>query len=53
MQSYLNKLTGQSSVPNVFIGGYHVGGWDATSTAAQNGKLKTWLDAANVKYTYL
>lgn len=36
-------------MPNVFIGGQHVGGCDDTMAALQNGKLKDLLDAAGVK----
>jgi glutaredoxin len=45
MQEYLLKKTGQNSVPNVFIGGEHVGGLD-TVQAMGIGLLKQSLDAA-------
>lgn len=31
IQSALKELTGQSTVPNVFIGGKHIGGSDGES----------------------
>ena len=38
-QSSLAKISGQSSVPNVFIGGEHVGGCDDTFALFENGTL--------------
>ena len=35
MQAALQELTKQRTVPNVFIGGKHVGGNDGVSLAAQ------------------
>jgi len=38
-QQDLFRLTGQRSVPNVFVNGSHVGGNDDTQQANQNGTL--------------
>ncbi len=43
IQSALLDITGQRTVPNVFIKGKHLGGNDATQAAAKNGKLKEML----------
>ena len=43
IQKELYKLTGQRSVPNVFVGGKHVGGNDDTQAAAKSGKLQELL----------
>ena len=43
-QESLVEITGQRSVPNVFIGGHHVGGCDDTFAALENGSLQTMLD---------
>mmetsp|Transcript_40599 Transcript_40599/g.67999 ORF Transcript_40599/g.67999 Transcript_40599/m.67999 type:complete len:104 (-) Transcript_40599:679-990(-) len=48
MQAELAKISGQRSVPNVFIGGKHVGGNDDTHTAHRNGELTKMLQAAGV-----
>ena len=39
IQSSLLKLTGQKTVPNVFINGQHLGGCDSTVAAKDSGKL--------------
>ncbi|XP_047957727.1 glutaredoxin-like [Salvia hispanica] len=39
MQSALAQWTGQRTVPNVFIGGKHIGGCDATIALHGGGKL--------------
>uniref|UniRef100_A0A251SNB6 Putative thioredoxin-like fold, Glutaredoxin subgroup n=1 Tax=Helianthus annuus TaxID=4232 RepID=A0A251SNB6_HELAN len=39
IQSALKEWTGQSIVPNVFIGGKHIGGSDAIMEKHQAGKL--------------
>ena len=43
IQKELYKLTGQRSVPNVFVGGKHVGGNDDTQAVAKSGKLQELL----------
>eukprot|EP00026_Physarum_polycephalum_P022725 Phypoly_transcript_27029.p1 GENE.Phypoly_transcript_27029~~Phypoly_transcript_27029.p1 ORF type:complete len:105 (+),score=21.43 Phypoly_transcript_27029:113-427(+) len=47
IQQSLKDLTGQSTVPNVFIGGKHVGGNDATQKLNSEGKLGPMLSAAH------
>ena len=46
MQDALLSMTGQRTVPNVFIGGVHVGGNDDTQKAAKSGKLDELLAGA-------
>ncbi|KAA8540803.1 hypothetical protein F0562_024766 [Nyssa sinensis] len=46
LQSALAEWTGQSTVPNVFIGGKHVGGCDAVMEKHQAGKLVPLLTDA-------
>eukprot|EP00339_Tiarina_fusa_P028318 CAMPEP_0117039786 /NCGR_PEP_ID=MMETSP0472-20121206/27893_1 /TAXON_ID=693140 ORGANISM="Tiarina fusus, Strain LIS" /NCGR_SAMPLE_ID=MMETSP0472 /ASSEMBLY_ACC=CAM_ASM_000603 /LENGTH=148 /DNA_ID=CAMNT_0004750357 /DNA_START=106 /DNA_END=549 /DNA_ORIENTATION=- len=43
LQMALFKMTGQKSVPNVFVKGQHVGGNDDTQAAAKAGKLQEML----------
>jgi len=45
LQAALLELTGQRTVPNVFVNGEHVGGNDDTQQAARSGKLATLLNA--------
>ena len=40
MQNKLHQLSGQRTVPNIFVGGKHLGGCDDTKAARANGKLK-------------
>ncbi|KAM0003834.1 putative thioredoxin-disulfide reductase [Helianthus debilis subsp. tardiflorus] len=46
MQSALHGWTGQRSVPNVFIGGKHIGGCDSTVAMHKAGKLVSLLTEA-------
>lgn len=44
IQSKLKDITGQKTVPNVFIKQKHIGGCDDTLKLHQDGKLKTTVD---------
>nr|GMC97312.1 glutaredoxin [Ipomoea batatas] len=46
IQSALAEWTGQRTVPNVFIGGKHIGGCDKTNAVHQEGKLVPLLTEA-------
>ncbi|KFK33116.1 hypothetical protein AALP_AA6G333100 [Arabis alpina] len=46
VQSALGEWTGQRTVPNVFIGGKHIGGCDATTNLHRDGKLVPLLTEA-------
>ncbi|KAI8531681.1 hypothetical protein RHMOL_Rhmol11G0154800 [Rhododendron molle] len=46
MQQALAELTGQGTVPNVFIGGKHIGGCDAVLQKHQRGELVPLLTEA-------
>ncbi|KAF9180483.1 thioredoxin reductase [Haplosporangium sp. Z 767] len=43
IQAYLLELTGQRTVPNIFIGQKHIGGCDDLFKLERNGQLKTLL----------
>lgn len=43
IQSALASLTGQRTVPSVFVKGVHMGGNDDTQHAARSGKLQKML----------
>mmetsp|Transcript_3784 Transcript_3784/g.7532 ORF Transcript_3784/g.7532 Transcript_3784/m.7532 type:complete len:113 (-) Transcript_3784:395-733(-) len=43
IQQTLASMTGQQTVPSVFIKGQHLGGNDDTQTAFRTGKLKAML----------
>ena len=47
LQEALLSMTQQRTVPNVFVGGQHVGGNDDTQQAARSGKLATLLKATS------
>ncbi|KAF7637530.1 Glutaredoxin domain-containing protein, partial [Meloidogyne graminicola] len=47
IQDYLKELTGQRSVPRVFIGGKFFGGGDDTAAAVKSGKLEAELKGVN------
>lgn len=50
MQDALEELTGQRTVPNVFIGNKHIGGNSDVQALLKSGELKTKLkDAGALK----
>lgn len=44
IQQELKKISGQSTVPNVYVRGQHLGGNDDTHSAHRSGKLQKLLD---------
>ncbi|KAI9229337.1 MAG: glutaredoxin [Piptocephalis tieghemiana] len=44
IQADLKKLTGQSTVPNIFIRGKHLGGYSDLARADDTGKLAKMLE---------
>lgn len=46
VQNELLKMTGQRTVPNIFIGGKHVGGCDEVQKLHAQGKLASMVEAA-------
>ncbi|OVA20748.1 Glutaredoxin [Macleaya cordata] len=46
IQAALAEWTGQRTVPNVFIGGNHIGGCDTTTSMHKGGKLVPLLTQA-------
>eukprot|EP00904_Undaria_pinnatifida_P007041 jgi/Undpi1/3467/HiC_scaffold_16.g06839.m1 len=46
IQDALQEITGQRSVPNVFIGGTSIGGGDDTAKLHKSGELLTKVTAA-------
>jgi len=51
VQKVLERLTGQYTVPNVFIGGKHIGGCTDTVKLYRKGELEALLSEANAKST--
>ena len=49
-QNALNQISGQRTVPNIFIGGQHLGGCDDTIAARDSGKLVSMLNDAGVSH---
>lgn len=43
LQAALKVMTGQGTVPNIFIGGKHLGGCDSTLAAIASGELQKML----------
>ena len=43
---HMVKITGRRTVPQIFIGDHHVGGFDDLSAANQSGELKKLLESA-------
>ena len=44
IQASLAEITGQSTVPNVFVGGNHIGGHDDVVAGLESGELSTALE---------
>jgi glutaredoxin len=49
VKKYLIEQTKQSTVPNVFVNGEHVGGFDTTSKLHKEGRLSKMLEKGNLK----
>ncbi|KAF9200621.1 thioredoxin reductase [Haplosporangium sp. Z 27] len=49
IQEGLKQISGQTTVPNVFVNGTHVGGCDATIEAKDTGRLFELLNKNKVK----
>lgn len=52
VQDLLQEMTGQRTVPNVFIGGAHIGGCDTTLKLQEDGKLMERLSPSTQDYEY-
>lgn len=48
MQAELHALTGQRTVPSVFVGGQHIGGCDATVKLIDDGSFQMLLKNAEI-----
>ena len=48
MQEALENITGQKTVPNIFVGGMHVGGWTRLQRSEKYGVLDSMLKVAGV-----
>ena len=48
IQNTLQKMSGQRTVPNIYINRQHVGGCSDLVAANDNGKLKQMCDAAGI-----
>mmetsp|Transcript_23397 Transcript_23397/g.27439 ORF Transcript_23397/g.27439 Transcript_23397/m.27439 type:complete len:133 (+) Transcript_23397:18-416(+) len=51
-QQVLQQISGQRTVPNIFIGGEHLGGNSDLCDLAQDGSLADMLDQAKVSYKH-
>ncbi|KAJ8616820.1 hypothetical protein MRB53_036192 [Persea americana] len=51
LQKVLERLTGQHTVPNVFIGGQHIGGCTDTVKLHRKGELTSLLSVAGINNT--
>ena len=52
IQEKLKEMTGQRTVPNVFIRGNHIGGADDTTKLHEEGKLMNLITPPSENYTY-
>ena len=44
----MTQVSGRRTVPQVFIGDRHVGGYDDAQNALRTGRLKIWLKEAGI-----
>ena len=51
IQAALLEITGQRTVPNIFISGTHVGGCDDLKSKIKSGKALELLEAAGILYS--
>ena len=52
LQSTLQQVNGQRTVPNIYIGSKHVGGCSELQALAAKGTLAPMLTQAGVKHTF-
>ena len=52
LRAALFSKTGSPTIPQVFIGGRHIGGCTETLDYVRNGELQTLLEASNVMYRH-
>jgi len=50
IQNALQTISGQRTVPNIFIGGNHVGGNSEFQGKVRSGEIKGMLNEANVQH---
>ena len=53
LQRALYEYSGQPTLPNIYIGGFHVGGYFETTVNIKTGFMKTLLDRVGVKHSFL
>ena len=51
LQGILQSISGQRTVPNIFIAGKHIGGNSELQAMAGNGELKKALDGAGISHS--
>ncbi|CAB9527580.1 Glutaredoxin-2, mitochondrial [Seminavis robusta] len=51
-QAILYQITGQKTVPNIFVGGGHIGGNDHLHKLAKSGQLKEVLDRHKIPNSF-
>ena len=49
LEKAMRKETAQKKVPNVFIDGKHIGGFDETNALAESGKLRVMLNDLKIE----
>lgn len=52
IQEVLRQMTGQSTVPNIFIGGKHVGGCSDLKTKLRTGDLIELFHQAGIQHGF-
>jgi glutaredoxin-related protein len=50
VRRYLTEITNQTTVPNIFINGSHLGGSSDLLDANNSGRLQKMLDTKNIKW---
>ena len=50
IQDALKDITGQKTVPNIFINGIHIGGCSDLKTKISNGQVMQIFDDAQIHY---
>ena len=51
LQNALGEITGQKTVPNIFVNGQHIGGCSDLKAKIKNGELINILDTAGIHYS--
>lgn len=52
IQNKVEEISGQRTVPNIFVAGNHIGGCSELKQKLERGQLQEMFEAAGIKHTF-